>query len=149
MDKYRDEKTLAVLNSLIRSCIQSEESYRKAAEKTDDENLKQVFIIQAYHKSEYVAKLKSEIKRLGGIVHKIEYDENENDFLGYRQLNSEIINCCEEREALAEKNYELAMNEDILWEVIPIVSSQYFETQESLKQIQYLKTNYSESFIHY
>ncbi|MDP4114670.1 MAG: DUF2383 domain-containing protein [Bacteroidota bacterium] len=149
MTSYRGEKTLEVLNGLIKNCMQAEESYRNAAEQIHDENLKQIFIIHAYQKAEYAAKLKAEVKRLGGTVNKYSYDENIYEPDVNQEAASDLINDCEVREAKAVQNYEIAMNEDILWEVIPIVSRQYLETQESYNQIKYLKTNYSESFIHF
>jgi uncharacterized protein (TIGR02284 family) len=148
MTSYRSERTLEVLNSLVKNCIQTEESYRNAAEQIHDENLKQIFVIHAYQKAEYAAKLKAEIKRLGGTVNK----ENEIDAIEHLETLeavADLINNCELKEARAVKNYEIAMNEDILWEVIPIVSRQYLETQESYNQIKYLKTSYSESFVHF
>lgn len=149
MTSYRSERTLEVLNSLVKNCIQTEESYRNAAEQIRDENLKQIFIIHAYQKAEYAAKLKAEIKRLGGTVNKVDNEKTAFEPLETLEAIADLINNCELKEARAVKNYEIAMNEDILWEVIPIVSRQYLETQESYNQIKYLKTNYSESFVHF
>ncbi|HZW39451.1 MAG: PA2169 family four-helix-bundle protein [Syntrophothermus sp.] len=150
MMNTRGERTLEVLNNLAKNCIEAEESYRKAAENIHDENLKQIFIIHAYQKAEYIAKLKAEIKRLGGKVLNFNYRNNDLELYNSDEHPTEILNTCENKEAKAIRNYEIAMNDDdLLWEVIPIVSRQYLETQESYNQIKYLKSNYTEAFAHF
>lgn len=148
MINHKDEITLDILNNLIKTLKESESIYKAAAVHIHDEALKEVFLTYAEQKADYAEKLQHEVTRLGGRVsYGFSEDEEMPEYMADDEPPAQILNDCESREAKAIFNYERAMNEDdVLWEVIPIVSKQYMESKQSYYQIQYIKNSMSQAF---
>lgn len=133
MEFFR-ENTINVLKELIRNCKFAENLLRTSAKEFHDENLKKIFIYYADQNSSYVNKLNSEITRLGGVAEDLSeettyYDHSFGDI-------QEHLKACESSVNTAVNNYkEIALREDILWEVVPVIAKQYYGEKEAHEKI--------------
>jgi hypothetical protein len=136
MESFKDN-TIRGLKDIIRNCRHTEDILRVSAMDSDNNSLKQIFIYYADLNSSYIQKLQTEILRLGGDIEdftteKLHYWEDKSDFI-------DKLKICENSVNNAVNNYkEFSLREDILSEVVPIISQQYFgekEAQETIKNI--------------
>jgi uncharacterized protein (TIGR02284 family) len=136
-DPHATEKTIEVLERLKKICSEVKHLMEAAAEETSNEQLKEVFINFASQKAAYAAKLEKEIVRLGG---KINYTTEESGlFDNIFFTNMTNLSEYEEVENKMEKDYASAIQEEeLLWEVIPVVAKQYYEIKESKNRMKIL-----------
>ncbi len=140
--EHAREYTISVLKDLLNICREEQMLFNTAKEKINDILIKQTFQTCVNEKAENIHKLESEIKRLGGTL---EYTGN--DFSSainsssYKKLDLEgdnIVGDCITTDSLALKKYSNAMKEDILWEVVPLVAKQYFDSKDLHDKILFL-----------
>lgn len=123
------KNTIAVLKDLLRICKDEQSLFQTAADKSTDLKLKHLLAKYSDEKKEYALKLKSEIKRLG---ENPEFQETKPDSFSnvpQEEINysqKELLQQCLNFDDNSIKRYSNAVNEDILWEVIPLVAKQYF-----------------------
>ena len=136
MESFKDN-TIRGLKDIIKDCQHTEDILRNSAMDTDDNSLKKIFIFYADLNSSYIQKLKTEILRIGGNIEdlsleKFYYWEDKTNF-------KDKLKICENSVNDAVNNYKkFSLREDILSEVIPIISQQYFgekKAQETIKNI--------------
>lgn len=125
------EKTISVLHNLLRACTTVQYLFKTAANEVDNKELKEVFTSFANQKQEYVEKLKKEIFRISG-DEAISDGPDPDITFSSRNNTRDIIKKVEEN---IEKNYTSAMQEELLWEVIPVVARQLDGIKESRKVI--------------
>jgi uncharacterized protein (TIGR02284 family) len=135
--EYFKENTIRGLNDIIKNCQHAENILRNSASDSNNNSLKKIFLYYDDLNSTYIQKLQTEILRLGGNIEdhlseKFFYWEDKTDF-------KDKLKICENSVNNAVNNYkEFSLREDILNEVIPIISQQYFgekEVQETIKNI--------------
>ncbi len=119
--------TISVLNDLIDVCRDEYSFFNKAAKKIEDEKLKNIFQKYASEKNKQLIKLETEVIRLGGNLR----DKKNELKLQQSILNSQpnILRECLKKDDAVMDRYSNAINEDILWEVIPLVAKQYFNSK--------------------
>jgi hypothetical protein len=136
MESFK-ENTIRGLKEIIKNCCHAENILRKFTMDSDNLSLKKIFLYYADLNSSYILKLKTEILRLGGTIEDISFEnfscwEDKTEF-------KDKLKICENSVNEAVNNYkEFSLREDILNEVIPVISQQYFgekEAQETIKNI--------------
>jgi len=135
--EYCRENTIKVMKELIKNCRNAENLLRNSCSTLEDKSLNKIFLYYADLNKTYINRLENEILRLGGSIDEINQDKvsNNTDKTNYR----EKLKKCENGVNTAVNNYkEISLREDILWEVVPIISQQYFgeiEAHETIKNI--------------
>ena len=136
MESFKDN-TIRGLKDIIKNCRHTEDILRISAMDSDNNSVKEIFNYYADLNSSYIQKLQTEILRLGGdledfVSEKFYYWGDKTDF-------KDKLEICENSVNDAVNNYkEFSLREDILSEVIPVISQQYFgekEAQETIKNI--------------
>ncbi|MDR3668672.1 MAG: hypothetical protein P4L35_17665 [Ignavibacteriaceae bacterium] len=136
MESFKDN-TIRGLNEILNNCLHTEEILRNSAKDSINISLKKIFLYYADLNLTYIKKLRTEILRLGGIIvhpssEKIKCWEEGTDF-------NDKLKICENSVSDAVNNYkEFSLREDILNEVVPVISQQYFgekEAQETIKNL--------------
>jgi len=136
MDSFRDN-TIRGLKDIIKNCRHTDDILRKSAMDSENNSLKKIFLYYVDLNSSYIQKLQTEILRLGGEVESIDSEryywwEDKTDF-------NDKLRICENSVNDSVNNYkEFSLREDILSEVVPVISQQYFgekEAQENIKNI--------------
>jgi hypothetical protein len=131
------DNTISGLKEIIKNCQVVENILRNSAIDSGVSSLKRIFLYYADLNSSYIQKLRTEILRLGGNIEdlpnqKFCFGEDKTDY-------KDKLKICENSVNVAVTNYkEFSLREDILNEVIPIISQQYFgekEAQETIKNI--------------
>ncbi|MDR3627432.1 MAG: DUF2383 domain-containing protein [Ignavibacteriaceae bacterium] len=122
------EITLSVLEDLIDTCAMEHEIFRTVSDKTKDPYLKSTLNNCVDEKNKNILKLKAEIERLGGKFEEKGLQISQKILEKFSSLKNdkEIIAQCEEIDDIVLNKYSMAMNGNILWEVIPLVAKQYF-----------------------
>ena len=135
------EFTLSILKGLIESSREEYSMYMAACKKVNDSKLKQILKNYITQKEEYIKKLESEIKRLGGNQPNTALESNLNsDSLKYfaEDCDDNILNECVEKNKSTLNKYSTAINEDILWEVVPLIAKQYFDSKNMHNNLVYI-----------
>ena len=136
MESFKDN-TIRGLKDIIKNCRHTEDILRNSAMDSDNNSLKKIFLYYADLNSSYIQKLQTEILRLGGNIEDLPSEtfyfwEDKTDFI-YKLI------ICENSIKDAVNNYkEFSLREDILNEVVPVISQQYFgekEAHETIKNI--------------
>jgi len=136
MESFKDN-TIRGLKDIIKNCRHTEDILRNSAMDSDNNSLKKIFIYYADLNSSYIQKLNNEILRIGGNIddlslEKLYIHENKTNL-------KDKLEICENSVNDAVNNYKrFSLREDILSEVVPIISQQYFgekEAQETIKNI--------------
>ena len=136
MESFK-ENTIRGLKEIIINCCHAENILRNFTMDSENYSLKKIFLYYADLNSSYILKLKTEILRLGGSIEDISFENCSSweDKIEFK----EKLRICENSVNDAVNNYkEFSLREDILNEVIPIISQQYFgekEAQETIKNI--------------
>ncbi len=140
--EYMRAYTISVLNDLIDVCQDEYTLFNKAAKKIEDDNLKQTFQKYASEKKLQIIKLESEVKRLGGCLRNKKKDPQfQHDLLN--STPSILQECIKEDDAVLNK-FSSAINEDILWEVVPLVAKQYFTSKSIHERIFDIYNNFGQ-----
>jgi hypothetical protein len=136
MDPFK-ENTIQGLKDLIINCRIAETILRNFTLESDNVSLRKIFLHYADLNSSYIDKLIDEIIRLGGNVTDIVVEK-----FSCWQENIEFkdkLKICENSIKNVVNHYkEFSLREDILNEVIPVISRQYVgekEAQETIKNI--------------
>jgi hypothetical protein len=136
MESFKDN-TICGLNEIINNCRHTESILRNSARDSNNKSLKKIFIYYADLNSTYIQKLQTEILRLGGRLEELSLEK-----FPCWEVNAEFkdkLKICENSVNDAVNNYkEFSLREDILSEVVPVISQQYFgekEAQETIKNI--------------
>ena len=131
--------TISVLQDLIK--ISKDEYFllELASRKSNDVELKSLLAVYAGEKKEHIIKLDAEVRRLGG------YPETNNDVLeisiefcqsySIEESQNDIIAECLKKDDLTILRYFDAIRKNIMWEVVPLVSKQYFVSKNLHDQI--------------
>lgn len=134
--------TINVLHDLIK--ISKDEYFllELASRKSGDTKLKFLFANYAVEKKEHIIKLEAEVQRLGG------YSETNKDDLEisiefyessfFEENQNGIIAEFLKKDNLTILKYFDAIRKDIMWEVVPLVARQYFESKNLHDQIKNL-----------
>ncbi len=132
MERSR-EYTISVLKDLLSLCKEEKSLFNSAIEKIEDRKIKDNFINCANEKAEFICKIESEIKRLGGSLETLEETKSGEHFKPSNKIiNAEqdsIVHYCLEKDNSILSRYSTAMNEDIMWEVVPLIAKQYFDSK--------------------
>jgi uncharacterized protein (TIGR02284 family) len=133
------EITLSVLEDLINTCSEEYILFKTASEKITNPSLKDILNNCADEKDIIIHKLEKEITRLGGKFN-VKNPLIFNKFLEYfdpYKGDMEILTLCEKMDNIVLNKYYEAMNGDILWEVVPLVAKQYFNSVNLHRRIMY------------
>lgn len=132
--EHAREYTISVLKDLLNLCREEHMLFNSAKEKIKDSSIKQTFLNCANEKAEIINKIESEIKRLGGSLEDLgEEFSIEQDLSVNKKLDSEqekILYYCLEKDSITLNRYSVAMKEDIMWEVVPLIAKQYFDSKD-------------------
>lgn len=127
------ENTIKVIKELIKNCRNAESLLRNSCS-TLDKSLHKIFLYYADLNKTYINKLENEVLRLGGSI-----DEINQEKMSPVSDDLDKLKKCENGVNTAVNNYkEISLREDILWEVVPVISQQYFgeiEAHETIKNI--------------
>ncbi len=145
------EFTIAVLRELIQSCEEEESLFNRASKRITDPKLIQMLKNYSREKAEYIHKLESEIKRLGGKL-----DDCNSDLISTEKTydtttdydNNKILLECVNQDVMTLNRYSSAIKEEILWEVIPLVAKQYFESQNMHEKLMHSFGKYQQTQYH-
>ncbi len=141
---------IPVIQSLIKISTDGELGFRNAAENTDDENLKSLFINRSQGCHHAVVVLQKHAEDLG-----VESSDNGSVLgtlhRGWIDVLSAITNSnnqailaeCERGESAAKETYREALTKDLSPEIRAIVESQYAGVIENYKLISDLKEKYT------
>jgi uncharacterized protein (TIGR02284 family) len=134
------EITLSVLEDLIDTCTMEHVIFKTVSDKTKNPHLKSTLNNCADEKNKNILKLKAEIERLGGKLEEkgLQISQKVLEKLGTLKNDKEIISQCEMIDDIVLTEYSKAMNDNILWEVIPLVAKQYFASINLHYKIIYL-----------
>jgi uncharacterized protein (TIGR02284 family) len=134
--EHMREYTINILKDLLDACREEYILLNTASENIKNDTLKEIFGKYSQKKYEYAVKLECEIKRLGGDLDNQKNPELKNPFQpGLNTDTGKLLRECVRRDSMAFKLYSSAIKEDILWEVIPLIAKQYFETKNIHDQI--------------
>lgn len=134
--EHMREYTINILKDLLDVCREEYVLLNSASENIKNDTLKEIFGKYSQKKYEYAVKLECEIKRLGGDLDNQKNPELKNSFQPDINTNNEkLLRECVRRDSMAFKLYSAAIKEDILWEVIPLIAKQYFETKNIYDQM--------------
>ena len=126
------ELTIQILKDLIATCKTGFIFFKAASEKISEPNLKATFNHYAIAKKENMCKLEAEVERLGGEITKVGKDLQINanilEEFDYLDNEGKILSECEKVDNAVLNKYSNAINDNILWEVIPLVAKQYFDS---------------------
>ena len=144
MDNTR-EFTISVLKDLIQNCMEEQSLFKKASKRITDPKL--LLTIKNYleEKAISINKLKREIKRLGGNLNNLEGEPDTSD--NSKDITTDydderILLECVNKDVMILDRYSNAIKEEILWEVIPLVAKQYFESQNMHENLMLSFGNY-------
>jgi hypothetical protein len=134
--EFFKENTINGLKGIIQNCQITENILRNSAKDSAINSLKKIFLYYADLNLSYIKKLRNEILRLGGNVD----DLSEKSYAWEEKTDyKDKLKICEKSVNNAVSNYkEFSLREDILNEVIPVISQQYFgeiEAQETIRNI--------------
>ena len=130
MDQTK-KNTIAVLKNLLKICKDEHSLFQAAADNCSDLKLKSSLIQYAKNKDNYASKLKCEIKRLGENPDLPDNTTDKISFMSFNGMNytqNEVLLQCINTDSITIQKYSSAIKEDILWEVIPLVAKQYFDS---------------------
>lgn len=130
MDQTK-KNTIAVLTDLLRISESEHSLFLAAAERSSDLKLKTILNQYAQKKETCALKLKNEIKRLGENPDLLcgEMDKFSSlSFNGIDYSPNELLLKCINTDSITIQRYSKAIKEDILWEVVPLVAKQYFDS---------------------
>src|ERR1035437_7246990 len=135
--EYFRENTIKVMKDLIKNCHNAEKLLRNSCSTLENKSLHKIYLYYADLNKTYINKLENEILRVGGSVDDL---QQEKVLPGVDKTNyTDKLRICENGVNKAVNNYkEISLREDILWEVIPIISQQYFgeiEARETIRNI--------------
>ncbi len=119
--------SISILKDLIYLSSRGRQLFNSACNEINENHLREALKNFTDQLEESTAKLKSEVVRLGGDW-KGFYNPQEHvtiDF-NFTEDTSDLIHECEKTGDILVDKYFRAMNGKILWEVIPIISRQYF-----------------------
>jgi uncharacterized protein (TIGR02284 family) len=127
MEKAR-EATLSILGELINICKEEYALFKTASDKITNPYLRKTLDNCSEEKFSNIKKLAIEIQRLGGKSDGKDIEITQKVLEDFNSFNGdkEILSHCEKIDNIVLNKYSNAMNEDILWEVIPVVAKQYF-----------------------
>jgi uncharacterized protein (TIGR02284 family) len=134
------QKTISILQNLMNVCSNVQHLMKNAADETTNSQLKEMFNGFAQQKAEYVAKLQKEILRLGGNISGFSIT-NEGTLVS--EDEESLLQEVRKGEETIEKKYKSAMDEEILWEVIPVLAKQYYGLKESKDRFKILQSRVS------
>ncbi len=124
-----EEKTISILSNLITLCKNSGYGYKLAAEFVRDPNLKEIFIIYSNQKDNFSYELISEIKKYKPeIADDIKMDYDLISMYENKMSNGEVIEILKIVFHLEEESvnrYELAMNEELTFDLQNLITKQY------------------------
>ena len=139
------EFTISVLKDLIQNCMEEQSLFKKASKRITDPKL--LLTIKNYleEKASSINKLKREIKRLGGNLNNLEGEPDTSD--NSKDITTDydderILLECVNKDVMILDRYSNAIKEEILWEVIPLVAKQYFESQNMHENLMLSFGNY-------
>ena len=139
------EFTISVLKDLIQNCMEEQSLFKKASKRITDPKL--LLTIKNYleEKAISINKLKREIKRLGGNLNNLEGEPDTSD--NSKDITTDydderILLECVNKDVMILDRYSNAIKEEILWEVIPLVAKQYFESQNMHENLMLSFGNY-------
>jgi uncharacterized protein (TIGR02284 family) len=131
--------TITVLQELIKINKDEYQLFEAASHKSEDPELKSLFIAYAGKKEEYISKLGNEVIRLGGRTGTNKNDpESSNEFYEsslYDKNWNRLITDCLKKDELVINKYFYAIRKNIMWEVIPLIAKQYFSSKSLHDQI--------------
>jgi hypothetical protein len=131
------QNSINVINGLIKNCTNVENILRNACRNIEDKSLHKIFLYYADLCKTYIIQLKKEILRLKGNVE--DFFQEVIPFNSGRTSYSGILEICENAVNTAVKKYkEIYLREDILGEVVPIISRQYFGVVEAHQTIKHI-----------
>ncbi len=131
--------TISVLQDLIK--ISKDEYFllELASRKSDDTELKSLLDVYACEKKEHIIKLDEEVRRLGGYSAEnkdgleISIELYKSSFIEENQ--NDLISECLKKDNLTILRFFDAIRKNIMWEVVPLVARQYFESKNLHDQI--------------
>ena len=139
--EHAREYTISVLKDLLNLCREEHTLFNSAKEKIEDNSIKQTFLKCANEKAGIINKIETEIIRLGGSIEDLEKEIIiEQDLPTDKKLNGEqekFVHYCLEKDKITLNRYSTAMNEDIMWEVVPLIAKQYFDSKNLHDKILY------------
>jgi len=144
--------TITVLQDLIKTCEDDYLLLEIVSLKAVDNELKSLFSAYADETKRHLNKLVIEIKRLGGCA-ELNKDDSESpiEFFNsskFKESDNGMIVECLKKDDLILRKYFYALRKNIMWEVVPIVAQQYFESKNLHDQIENICMEKSNRLIH-
>src|SRR5438552_449960 len=140
-----NNEVIAILNDLIETCTDGQESFRVAAESIRNSEFRRLFNIFSQQRAQFVTELQAEVHRLGGDVGK---GVGQTGPLHRTWINlkttmardeASIIAECQREEESAVTDYQEALKADLPLDVQYVVKRQYMDIKDAYDRIRILQ----------
>jgi uncharacterized protein (TIGR02284 family) len=130
-----NNEVVSVLNNLIETCRNGQETYRSAAENIVNSEFRRMFNIFSQQRAQFVTELQSEVHRLGGEP----VDRNGVEARHFSGDEASIIAECQREEQDAVDHYQAALNEDLPLDIQYVAKRQYMDIKDAYDRIRILQ----------
>ena len=139
-----NNEVIAILNDLIETCRDGQESFRVAAESIHNSEFRRLFNIFSQQRAQFISELQAEVHRLGGDASKAgKTGPLHRTWINLkttvaRDEGSVILECQREEEA-SVNDYQEALKADLPLDVQYVVKRQYMDIKDAYDRIRILQ----------
>jgi uncharacterized protein (TIGR02284 family) len=140
-----NNEVIAILNDLIETCRDGQESFQVAAENIRNSEFRRLFNIFSQQRAQFISELQAEVHRLGGDASKAGSKTGplHRTWISLktsaaRNEGSIIVECQREEEA-AVNDYQEALKADLPLDVQYVVKRQYMDIKDAYDRIRILQ----------
>ncbi len=139
-----NREVISILNCLVATCRDGQESFRKAAENVQNSEFRRLFNIFSQQRAQFITELQAEVHRLGGDAGRsadvIPFGRNKtNGEAGTLRDEAGIILDCQSEEEAAVNAYQDALKADLPLDVQYVVKRQYMDIKDAYDRIRILQ----------
>ena len=138
-----NNEVISILNNLVETCKDGQESFRIAAESIHNSEFRRLFNIFSQQRAQFDSELQAEIHRLGGTVNKAA--KTGPSQRAWRNLKkpmrdeAAIIAECQREEEAAVNAYQEALKADLPLDVQYVIKRQYMDIKDAYDRIRILQ----------
>jgi uncharacterized protein (TIGR02284 family) len=132
-------EVITVLNKLIDTCKNGQETFRSAAENIHNSEFRRLFNIFAQQRAQFISELKAEVHRLGGDAGPAESRVVSSARWGAPREEAGIIAECQAEEESAVNDYQEALKADLPLDVQYVIKRQYMDIKDAYDRIRILQ----------
>jgi uncharacterized protein (TIGR02284 family) len=138
-------EVISILNGLITTCTNGEETFKKAADNMRNSEFRRLFNIFAQQRAQFASELQAEVHRLGGDAPKSgkAAESSNRVWSNVRSIGvadeGSVISDCQREEETAVNDYQEALKADLPLDVQYVVKRQYMDIKDAYDRIRILQ----------